>query len=170
MNTNISKFYAPYFKAWPVKQLGPRPSDQQLETAHAFGRPGKQSLAVAMSLRDGGVTGGQVVMVCHAPQNNHRIALVKAGLFKRDTSVPKADGLHTVYKLVLTPKGETAMKRRAEAEAKATLEGGEKAAKVKKAGKKARKARVATETPVIEPAVTAEPVAEGAMQGDSAQG
>jgi hypothetical protein len=78
-------------KAWPVKQLGPKPSDELLATAHAFGRAGKQSLALAMAMRECGVTQGQIQIACGAPQNNHRIGLVRDGTFKRDMGVPKTE-------------------------------------------------------------------------------
>lgn len=165
--TEISKHYAPFFKGWQVKALGPRPTDEMLTTAHAFGRAGKQSLALAMAMRDCGVTGGQVVMACGAPQNNHRIAQIKSGFFKRDLSVPKADGVHTVYKLTITAKGEGRVKKAAEAEANAALDAGDKP-KAKKAASKPRKPKAAkpeaTQAPVSEPAVSDAPVTDTTAQ------
>lgn len=116
----INKQYAPFYKGWQGKVLGDKPSDDLLATAHNFGRAGKQSLALAMAMRPEGVSGAQIVMACGAPQNNHRRGLLASGYFKRDAVPANAQG-HTVYKITLTPRGEAAIKRRAEAAAKATL-------------------------------------------------
>lgn len=138
-NNEALKPYANLFKAWQAKAMGPKPTAEQLATAHAFGRPGKQSLALAMAMRDVGVTAPQIIMAAGAPQNNHRVAEIKAGHFKRERVAPDDLG-HTVYKITLTPKGQAAIKRRADADAKANLTGdAPKAAKPK--AKRPRKAK-----------------------------
>ena len=147
---NHSKPYAPFFKGWSVKQLGDKPSDQLLSTVHALGlRPGKQALANAMALRDGGVTGAQIVMATGAPQLNRMRGLIAAGDFKRAMVAPNDQG-HTVYKVTLTPKGEAHIKRAIEAAAKAALTGDAPKAKAKKATSKPRKAK-AVPAPVTDP-------------------
>ncbi len=98
-----------------------------------------------MSLRDGGVTGAQVVMVCGAPQNNHRRAVLARGMFKRDMTTPNTEQGHTVYKLNLTAKGEAAVKK-ATANGDGAAVDKPKASKASKA-KVARKARTAKVTP-----------------------
>lgn len=158
-------YYAANFKNWQAKQLGNKPSDALLATAHAFGRPGKQSLALAMAMRPEGVTGSQIVMVAGAPQNNHRRGLIEGGLFKREAAAPNEQG-HTVYKITLTAKGTAAMKRAAEVAAKAALAGDtEVKPKAKKAKGKTkaattRKAKPAAEVPVNEAPAAEVPQAE----------
>src|SRR5258708_39415836 len=96
--TNHSNYYSDVFKAWPVKLVGPKPTADMLATVHKLGlRPGKQALANAMALRDGGVTGSQIVIVCSAPQLNKMRDLVTDALVKRE-AMPKLKG-NTVYKL-----------------------------------------------------------------------
>lgn len=136
--SNVLNTYAPQFKAWS-KQLGNKPTAELLETAHCFGRAGKQSLALAMAMRTEGVTAGQIVMACGAPQNNHRRDVIAAGWFKRDMNVPANDAGHTVYQIKLTPKGEAEAKKRREALA-ATAVDGEAVTKAKPAKVKAKKA------------------------------
>lgn len=99
-------------KAWQAKLLGPWPGDEALTLAHYFGRPGKQSLALAMAMRDCGVTAPQIIIACGAPQNNHRTAVVTAGYFKRDMGAGFNNLGHTVYKVTLTPKGQAFIDRR----------------------------------------------------------
>lgn len=165
---NHTATYVDLFKGWQVKQLGPKPTDELLGTAHAFGRPGKQSLALAMAMRDCGVTANQIIMACGAPQNNHRRGLIAEGLFKREMVAPNAQG-HTVYKVVITAKGVSASKRYSEATAKAALPDTAKPAKASKA--KARKVTAkrnktkpieapVAETVVSEPATVDQPVAD----------
>lgn len=144
-------WYANLFSAWPTKMVGRKPTNAELATAHAFGKAGKQSLALALAMREAGVTASQIQIVCGAPQNNHRRGLITEGMFKR---VPTpADSLnHTVYKIELTAKG------------KAVVDGktSTKTAKPDKAAKPAtkkaaRKPRV--KAPVTEaPAMVAAPV------------
>ena len=165
--SNISNTYAPQFKAWQAKQLGSKPNDDMLTVAHAFGRPGKQSLALAMAMRPEGVSGAQVVMACGAPQNNHRRDLLASGYFKRDNTVPHNDQGHTVYKITLTPKGEAAMKRRYEAADKATLQGD--APKATKKAKGTGKRKPKGEAPAVAPAVTASEPAPVEGQADQPQ-
>jgi hypothetical protein len=162
MTNNVETYYAPFFKGWSVKQLGEKPTAEMLTTAGYFGRPGKQTLALAMAMRPEGVTAAQIIMACGAPQNNHRTAEITAGHFKREPHAPDAKG-HTVYKVTLTAKGtkraETIAKRLAEAEANAAA--GEKPkAKAAKGGTR-RKPR---QPKAVQPAVTNEP--GNGLEGD----
>lgn len=169
--TQISKVYAPLFKGWQVKVMGAKPADDLLATAHAFGRPGKQSLALAMAMRPEGVSGAQIVMACGAPQNNHRRGLIAGGQFKRDMSVPPNEQGHTVYRVTLTAKGEAAMKRKAEAEAKAALTGDVPAsgkAKARKAAGKGKGRKV--KAPATTPAAPVNDGTTAPAQGNDGQG
>lgn len=133
-------YYTNAFKAWP-KQAGAKPTEAMLATAHAFARPGKQALALAMMLRDSGVTGGQIVMACGAPQLNKMRDTVAKGLAKRVPISATAEG-HTVYKLALTSKGEGKVKAAAQVAPAA------KPAKVQKV-KAEKPAPVAPVTPAV---------------------
>lgn len=170
--------YSTLFKGWQVKQLGTKPTDDMLATVHALGlRPGKQALANAMALRPEGVSGAQIVMATGAPQLNRMRGLIASGVVKRDMGAPANVQGHTVYKLNLTPKGETAINRAKVAADKAALNGGEtvkpKAKKAKGAAtaKRARKAKVTAPEAVAEaPAVATEvpaPQGDGADQGNT---
>jgi hypothetical protein len=66
-------------------------------------------LAIALMLRDGGVTGAQIVMACGAPQLNKMRDHVAKGYAKRVPISNDAAG-HTVYKLALTVRGENKVK------------------------------------------------------------
>lgn len=163
--TDVSKQYAPQFKGWQAKAMGSKPSDESLQTAHWFGRAGKQSLALAMAMRPEGVTGAQVVMACGAPQNNHRRDVLASGYFKRE-AVPATEAGHTVYKVTLTAKGEAAIKRRTEQAAAGALTDKPAKAKRKAANRHARKAaRKAAPGTGSQPAtVTEQPVADREWQ------
>ena len=64
-HNEITGWYDTVLKGWQVKALGPKPTVEAFKAAHAMGcRPGKQALAMAMYLRDGGATDGQVKMAC----------------------------------------------------------------------------------------------------------
>lgn len=135
-----SAHYADTFKAWDVKHLGPKPTSDMLQNIHRLGaRPGKQALASAMALRDKGVTAGQIVIACGAPQLNKMRGFITDALLKR-VAVPKTAEGHTVYKLELTAKGKQRIERSAKAEVKADEAGaavaGDKPAKAKGEGKK----------------------------------
>ena len=101
------------FSKWSNKACGPRPTVDLINTAHGFGKPGKQSLAVAMALRSGGTTANQVLAMIEAvfnvpggrPQNNHRTRLIKAGWLNRLPAVA-GDSNHTCYAVELTAKGK----------------------------------------------------------------
>lgn len=142
--SNVLNTYTAQLKVWS-KQLGGKPTAELLETAHCFGRPGKQSLALAMAMRAEGVTAGQIIMACGAPQNNHRRDVIAAGWFKRDMNAAPNDAGHTVYKINLTPKGEAEAKKRVAATEATTLPG-DKPAKPAKKGK-AKPAETPAETP-----------------------
>lgn len=99
-------WYANVFKGWQSKLLGAKPTTAQLDAIHALGaRPGKQALASAMALRDAGVTGGQIVIACGAPQLNKMRGFVTDGLARFVPTPPSGEG-HKVYRLELTAKGK----------------------------------------------------------------
>ena len=151
------------------KLLGPRPTEAQLAAAVQLGnRPGRQTLALAMAMRDVGTTGPQIQLACGAPQNNTRGDMIKAALLKRVMTAPDATG-HTVYKVELTAKGKARCELNAKREAALEAEGGKPeaakadkpAAKVPAKAKGASKGKKATkvapaETPTSEPATAAE--------------
>lgn len=163
--TDHTNAYANVLKGWQVKQLGPKPSEADFATVHLLGlRPGKQALANAMALRADGVSAAQIVMATGAPQLNRMRGLIAAGVVKRPM-VPANEQGHTVYKITLTPKGESVVKRATEAAEKAVVDGGAvkpvkakgkaKADKPKRAPKPAKvtsEAVTVTEPVAIEPA------------------
>lgn len=144
-NTESANWYANVFKNWQVKVCGPKPTAEMLAQVHGLGlRPGKQALATAMGLRDGGVTRPQIILACGNPQFNRMGGLVTDALLKRVAVSPGNEG-HTVYKFVLTPKGnkriEAQAKRDATLEAAGKADDGEKPVKAKKAVKAAGKVK-----------------------------
>jgi hypothetical protein len=154
--------YTNYFKNWQVKLLGPKPTEAQVAAIHALGaRPGKQALASAMALRDGGVTGAQVVMACGAPQLNKMRGFVADGV-ARWVPTPADTAGHKVYRLELTAKGaakgKAATKAAAVAASKAAAPDDTtataKPAKRAKAAKRAKPGKPVTE-PVSEPVTAA---------------
>lgn len=167
-------WYANVFKGWDNKVLGRRPTAAELHTIHALGaRPGKQALASAMALRECGVTRGQVDIACGAPQFNKMRAFRASGVLKREATPPNDLG-HTIYKMVLTTKGESAVKKADEAATTAAADTGDKPAKPAKAvsAKSAKKAerkaaaKAAAEAKAAETPVTTEaPVTEVQPQG-----
>ncbi len=170
--SNDANWYGEIFKGWQAKQLGPKPTAEQLATVHNLkARPGKQALAIAMGLRDCGVTGSQIVIACGAPQLNKMRGFIEDALLKR-VAVPMAANGHQVYKLEVTAKGKQRIERTEKALAAAEAEGNTKAAekavsavkpkakakvaKVKKPTSKAAKAKV----PANELTVTERPEVE----------
>lgn len=158
--SNVLNTYTAQLKVWS-KQLGGKPTAELLETAHCFGRPGKQSLALAMAMRSEGVTAGQIIMACGAPQNNHRRDVIAAGWFKRDMNAAPNDAGHTVYKINLTPKGEVEMKKRVAAAEATALPGDKPAKPAKKATSKPKASKKGKAKPVETPAAVTDTV-EGA--------
>ena len=124
-------------------------------------------LANAMALRPQGVTGSEIVIACGAPQLNRMRGLVSDGVFKREPHDPRNG--HTVYKMVLTPKGEKAVAKAESAPAPDTGDAKVKPAKVTKAKRKPRKAPAtpAGDSPVPLTAAQAEAVTVPA--GDAPQ-
>ncbi len=146
-SNDVNASYAPLFKGWS-KLAGSKPTTEMLETAHAFGKPGKQSLALAMAMRDEGVTGQQISLICSNPQNNHRRGLIEAALLKR-VNMPKTSAGHTVYKVEVTAKGKQRIERQVANAAKLAAEGATvKAPKVRRVKGKASKPRKPAVTPV----------------------
>lgn len=160
-HNEVTKGYSNFFKSWQAKQLGPKPTGEQLLNVHRLGlRQGKQALACAMSLRDCGVTNGQIVIACGAPQLNRMRGLVTDRLFER-TPMPQTAESHMVYKHVITPKGMQRINRAAANEAKAVQEAAAvptsepvaaKPAKAKAKAKRASKPRKGAVTVVEVPA------------------
>ena len=103
-NVKHIAFYTNVMTQWG-RDLGPKVTEAQLALAHVFGKPGKQSLVVAMALRPDGVTRGQMLGAAAlfdgkpTPQLNHMRALVNAKLLTRQP-VPGA------YVLVKGPKAD----------------------------------------------------------------
>lgn len=153
MKMSNATYYATMFKNWP-KAAGDKPTEAMLATAHAFGRPGKQSLALAMAMRDAGVTNGQIVAACDAPQNNHRRDVLKRGYFKT-LPAPLSEAGHKVYRIELTAKGKA---RVAKLEA-ATNE----AAAGDKPAKRAKRKAASKPQPVTAPQPVNEPVTSEAV-------
>lgn len=165
--TNAATHYGDFFKKWQgagmLKLLGPKPTAEQLALVHGLGaRPGKQAFAIAMSLRDCGVTGGQIVIACGAPQLNKMRGYVIDALL-RELPAPMFEG-QKVYKHEVTPKGRQRIERFVKAQA-ATVAAGEtetvKAPKVKAAKKRTsapRKPKVTVAEP--QPHVTPVPANE----------
>lgn len=168
--SNDQNWYTNVFKSWNAKVLGPKPTTEMLANIHGLkARPGKQALACAMALRDCGVTAGQIVIACGAPQLNKMRGFITDSLLKRLPVPPSAEG-HTVYKLELTAKGKARVDSTAKQAAKAAeagaAEGEAKPAKAKKAAAKATakakgaaKVKAATDTAAAEA-----PTAEAASQ------
>lgn len=160
-NVKHISYYTNIMQQWG-KQLGPKPSEAQLATAHVHGRPGKQSFVVALALRDEGVTRGQMLEACSlfdgkpTPQLNHMRALVNAKMFTR-LPVPNA------YALTVGPKHQQF----------ADLHGAKVAdteAKAKPAKKAStpRQAKPRKAKPISEPVTEAMPVTEPASEQPTA--
>jgi hypothetical protein len=152
-------YYTNVMQSWS-KPLGSKPTEAQLSLAHVFGRPGKQSLAVAMALRDGGVTGQQIKLASSlvdgkaTPQLNHMRDLIAAKLFTREAG----EG----YCLTLAPKGQQFVDLHG-AKAAEKVTAAPKAMKAKgKRKAKAVKVTAPAETPTSEAVPVSEPVAEQA--------
>lgn len=169
-NANETNWYSNVFKGWQAKQLGAKPTAELLATVHNLGaRPGKQALAIAMGLRDTGVTGSQIVIACGAPQLNKMRGFITDSLLKREAA-PPVNG-HTCYKLVLTKKGEARVERTVKQTADKAAAGdgtvtadkpkGKKAVKAATKRKAAVKPAQAVET-VVEPVTAETPVEAGA--------
>lgn len=167
MKNDATGWYANTFKGWQSKLLGRKPTAAELAIAHAFGKPGKQSLALAMAMRENGVTAGQIQIACGAPQNNHRRGLITEGMFKREAVPPSNEG-HTVYKITLSPKGDKALKAKAEApKAEAKADKPAKAVKAAKAPRK-HKAKVApAEAPASDPVTVTEAPVDNAVVNEA---
>ena len=162
-NVKHISYYTNVMQSWS-RDLGSKPTEAQLSLAHVFGRPGKQSLAVALALRDGGVSGGTIKAVSAlfdgkpTPQLNHMRDLLKAKLFTRE-AVPGA------YCITLAPKGQQFVDlhgaRAADKLADKASEA--KPAKKAKASKprkpKAEKAEVTEAAPVAETGTEMQPTA-----------
>lgn len=157
--SNVQNWYGTVFKSWNTKALGPKPTAEMLASIHGLqARPGKQALACAMALRDCGVTAGQIVIACGAPQLNKMRGFITDALLKRLATPPSSEG-HTVYKLELTAKGKQRVERTAKAAAEKVEAGNgdikaDKPKAKKAAAKGARKPRGAVKTP--EATVTAQ--------------
>lgn len=164
-------YYTNVMQAWSKAELGVKPSEAQLSLAHVFGRPGKQSLAVAMALREGGVTGSQIKAVSAlvdgkpTPQLNHMRDLIKARMFTREA-------VTGAYALTLAPKGQQFVDLHGAKAAEKLALKADDAKPAKKATKAAGKAKgkrkpaeattvAPAETPTSEaPTVTEAPAAE----------
>lgn len=149
-------YYTNVMQSWSKGDLGNKPSEGQLSLAHVFGRPGKQSMAVAMALRDGGVTGKQIKLASAlfdgkaTPQLNHMRDLLAAKMFTREA-------VAGAYVITLAPKGQQFVDLHG---AKAAEKVEAKAAKAKPAkASKPRKGKAAEAVTTVDPVtVEAAPV------------
>ena len=159
-------YYTNVMQSWSSSELGKKPTEAELSLAHVFGRPGKQSLAVALALRDGGVTGAQIKAVSAlvdgkpTPQLNHMRDLIKARLFTREA-------VTGAYALTLAPRGQLFVDLHGAKAAEKLAGKAEKAKPAKQARKVAGKPKgegkpvevttqPVTETPTSEPATVTE--------------
>jgi hypothetical protein len=150
--------YQVALKNWPTKLAGPKVTLALLNTAHALGcRAGKQALAMAMYLREGGASDGQVKAACIAgwgssgSHHNKRRDIQGAGLVKNAAvGVSDANG-HKVYAITLTAKGEGKVKL---AEAPAKPAGKVAAKKAEKVSPKPQNVPVTVNEPL--PGIAAE--------------
>jgi len=149
-NVNHTDWYGNVFKAWQGKVLGAKPTAEMLQSIHGLGaRPGKQALACAMALRSEGVTAGQIVIACGAPQLNKMRGFITDALLKRQAVAPSSEG-HTVYKLELTAKGKQRIERTEKAAAAKAAEGAAEAPAKAKGKAKAKKAVKATHDEAVQ--------------------
>ncbi len=145
-NTNWSQYPAAVAANWSTKLAGAKPSNELLGVAGAFGRHGKQVLAIAMMLRDGGASVNQVKHMsaffdgAFTGHFNKAKGLVEGGYFDRT-----GPG----FVLTLTKKGQAFVKNVMGGNAPTLAAGAPKAkveveapAKAKKAASKPRKAKV----------------------------
>ena len=143
------RFFAPFLKGWREATMGPRPTEAQLLTAYYWGltRPGIESLATAMAVRDGGYTVRQYLLASGAAgaAHNKQRGHATRGLASYAAS-GGVDGSPNARVFTLTPtkKGLARLAAGAsapEGEAVAPVK-----AKAKKAKGKARKAKAVTLT------------------------
>jgi hypothetical protein len=110
----VKQMYGDKLKGWQVKTHGDQPTPENFATAHALGaKPGsKTALAIAMYLREQGITQGQMANALGGPFLNKARDLVSAKLAVR-VPMPQVNG-HTVYKLAMpAPKPVTSAKPKA---------------------------------------------------------
>lgn len=173
--TQKSLYPSQVFSGWQKAQHGPMPTNEQLEIAHVFGRPGKQALGIAMALRDGGISESQMRLSSalfdgkNTTCRNKMVGkggLVECGFFDRAP-------VKGAIKLTLTKVGLDHIAKHGNASTAATKVAAEtpKADKPKaKAKAKARKAKapkaVTGEAAAADPALTA-PATEN-VAGDAA--
>lgn len=158
-------YYTNVTQSWSKADLGKLPTEAQLAVAHVFGRPGKQSMAVAMALREGGVTGSQIKLASAlfdgkaTPQLNHMRDLIAARMFTREA-------VAGAYVLTLAPNGQKFIDLHGAKAAADTAPKAEKPVSAKSARKAERKAKVkaiaaVSETPTSDVAPVSEaPAAE----------
>ncbi|HET9285722.1 MAG TPA: hypothetical protein VFR24_27540 [Candidatus Angelobacter sp.] len=137
---DVTGWYSTVLKGWQVKLLGPKVTAELLSTAHALGcRPGKQALAMAMYLREGGASDGQVKAACiiqwgsSGSHHNKRRDLVDVAKLARNKPIINDAQGHKVYAITLTDKGVSRVKAAGEAATAAAAAKPAKAAKPRKA-------------------------------------
>lgn len=158
------------FSKWPTKVLGPRPTAEQLNIAHAFSKPGKHALSLALTLRECGVTPEQRKQAVEVafntvgkPQNNHPREMVKAGWFVEVPTPAQPVTGHVVKRIKLTPKGEARVKLGAYMAKAPTAAKPEPAKAVKPAKAKKAKAVKPAVTEAVAPQATVTPEREAAV-------
>lgn len=162
-NVKHVNYYTNVLARWSKADLGKMPTEAQLAVAHVFGRPGKQSLAVAMALRDTGVSGKQIKLAAAlfdgraTPQLNHIRDLVASKSFTRE-NVPG------VYAITLAPNGQRFIDLHGAKAAAKTETTPVKAAAVKGKAKVKAKGKVApAETPISDVATVTEAAIDAAQ-------
>lgn len=161
-NKPHDRYPAHVWANWSTKALGPKPSADELTTAHAFcQRPGKQSLGIAMALRSTGITRPQMYDSSRLFDGNGTYAMNKLGAqFKGHN--PPFDGSQVdgAIKLKLNANGRAFMARNAQAAAGKVTD----TVKAKPATPTAPKAKKPASKP--RKPVQAPPVAAEAPQAD----
>lgn len=164
-NVNHRGYYAQVWPNWATKALGPQPTNDQLAVIHGLkARPGKQALAIAMSMRDCGVTGAQIkgaVALIDGganPQLNKMRGLVDAGMLAW-VPMPQVSG-GKVYRTKLTALGQQMVKGNAASPVHVTTTLAAKADKAKGNGKpKAPVTKAKARKPASKPADAGKPAA-----------
>jgi hypothetical protein len=134
MTTSLNA-YARFFRAWPVKVCGPKPTAAQFDLAAAacakagqrFTDGSKVALALAMYARPGGATQAAIITACGGPQLNKLRGLIATGGAVK-VAMPTNEAGHTVYRMALakgkgkaTPVTKAAPKGKAKGKGKARL-------------------------------------------------
>jgi hypothetical protein len=166
-----SNHYKALWQAWQTELHGPYPTEQALSDVHALGcSPGKQAMAIAMAMREGGASRRQIMLASGLFDGN------PSGQFNK-LKLMIANGTFTqlsaggVYKVELTKAGAEMVARGATRTARVTpsithLNGGQPVANPNTVGsaKPAKAPAKAADAPKPEGAVTKPPKAKAASK------